>query len=60
MTPADEKRGLSLILKRCEALFEDLEFNAVREWKAAAPGRKAMWWGRRGASASSFSTDLAR
>ena len=42
MTPADEKRGLSLILKRCEALFEDLEFNAVKEWKAAAPGRKAI------------------
>ncbi len=30
------------IVKRCEALFEDLEFNAVKQWKAAAPGRKAI------------------
>ena len=30
------------IVKQCEALFEDLRFNAVREWKAAAPGRKAI------------------
>ena len=30
------------IVKRCEALFEDLHFNAVKEWKAAAPGRKAI------------------
>ena len=30
------------IVERCEALFEDLHFNAVKEWKAAAPGRKAI------------------
>jgi benzoyl-CoA reductase subunit C len=30
------------IVKRCEQLFEDLEFKAVKEWKAAKPGRKAI------------------
>jgi benzoyl-CoA reductase subunit C len=30
------------IVGRCEALFEDLHFNAVKEWKAAVPGRKAI------------------
>jgi benzoyl-CoA reductase subunit C len=30
------------IVARCQALFEDLHFNAVKEWKAAAPGRKAI------------------
>ena len=30
------------ILERCQALFEDLHFNAVKEWKAAVPGRKAI------------------
>ena len=30
------------IVKRCEVLFEDLSFNAVKQWKAAAPGRKAI------------------
>ncbi len=30
------------IVERCEQLFEDLHFNAVKEWKAAAPGRKAI------------------
>ena len=30
------------IVQRCEALFEDLNFNAVKQWKAAAPGRKAI------------------
>ena len=30
------------IVKRCQALFEDLEFNAVQQWKAAVPGRKAI------------------
>jgi benzoyl-CoA reductase subunit C len=30
------------IVKRCERLFDDLEFSAVRQWKAAAPGRKAI------------------
>ena len=30
------------IVARCEQLFEDLDFNAVKQWKAAAPGRKAI------------------
>src|ERR1700693_4480066 len=30
------------IMARCQALFEDLRFNAVKEWKAAEPGRKAI------------------
>jgi benzoyl-CoA reductase subunit C len=30
------------IVQRCEALFEDLHFNAVSDWKAAQPGRKAI------------------
>ena len=30
------------VVKRCETLFEDLDFNAVKQWKAAAPGRKAI------------------
>ena len=30
------------IVGRCEALFEDLHFNAVNEWKSGAPGRKAI------------------
>ena len=30
------------IVQRCEALFEDLHFNAVKQWKAAVPGRKAI------------------
>ena len=30
------------IVERCEALFEDLHFTAVREWKDAEPGRKVV------------------
>jgi len=30
------------IVQRCEALFEDLDFEAVKQWKAAEPGRKAI------------------
>jgi len=30
------------IVQRCEALFDDLHFNAVKEWKAQAPDRKAI------------------
>jgi len=33
---------LSDIVARCEQLFEDLDFNAVKQWKAAQPGRKAI------------------
>jgi len=29
-------------VERCQALFDDLDFNAVKQWKAAAPGRKAI------------------
>ena len=30
------------VVKRCTALFEDLDFNAVKQWKAEQPGRKAI------------------
>ena len=30
------------IIKRCEALYEDLNFTAAREWKAAEEGRKVI------------------
>ena len=30
------------IVERCQALFEDLSLNGVKQWKAAAPGRKAI------------------
>jgi benzoyl-CoA reductase subunit C len=30
------------IVERCQALFDDLDFNAVKQWKAAAPERKAI------------------
>jgi benzoyl-CoA reductase subunit C len=30
------------IVQRCEALFDDLHFNAVKDWKAAVPERKAI------------------
>jgi benzoyl-CoA reductase subunit C len=30
------------LVERCQALFDDLEFNAVKQWKAEAPGRKAI------------------
>ncbi|RIK97673.1 MAG: benzoyl-CoA reductase subunit C [Burkholderiales bacterium] len=30
------------IVDRCQALFDDLDFNAVKQWKAAVPGRKAI------------------
>ena len=33
---------LQEIVGRCESLFEDLHFNAVKQWKAAQPGRKAI------------------
>ena len=41
-TPAAEVPEVLRIVQRCEALFEDLHFNAVKDWKAAAPGRKAI------------------
>jgi benzoyl-CoA reductase subunit C len=30
------------IIEHCEKLFEDLSFTAVKEWKTAQPGRKAI------------------
>jgi benzoyl-CoA reductase subunit C len=30
------------IVERCQALFDDLDLGAVKQWKAAAPGRKAI------------------
>ncbi|MCO5099691.1 MAG: benzoyl-CoA reductase subunit C [Burkholderiaceae bacterium] len=30
------------IVERCQTLFDDLDFNAVKQWKAAGPGRKAI------------------
>ncbi len=30
------------IIKRCEQLYEDLDFTAPRDWKAAVPGRKVV------------------
>ena len=36
------EKTTSEIVARCEALYEDLKFTAVREWKAAVPGRKVI------------------
>ena len=44
-TMADTPAALSpvaALIERCQALFDDLDFNAVKQWKAAAPGRKAI------------------
>jgi benzoyl-CoA reductase subunit C len=30
------------IISRCDSLFEDLDFNCVKDWKAAHPGAKAI------------------
>ena len=35
-------RELEEILGHAQALYEDLDFKAVAEWKSAAPGRKAI------------------
>ena len=35
-------RGVGDVVRICEGLFEDLEFRAVKNWKAARPGRKAI------------------
>jgi len=39
---AANNAAVAAIVQRCETLFEDLHFNAVKEWKAAKPGRKAI------------------
>jgi benzoyl-CoA reductase subunit C len=41
-TPTVAPSATAAIVARCEALFEDLRFGAVADWKAAAPGRKAI------------------
>ena len=33
---------VAAIIERCQALFDDLDFNSVKQWKAAVPGRKAI------------------
>ena len=42
--PTEKPQGPEVlrIVARCEALFDDLHFNAVKDWKAAAPGRRAI------------------
>ncbi|MDP6709019.1 MAG: benzoyl-CoA reductase subunit C [Alphaproteobacteria bacterium] len=34
--------SLETIIDRCQTLFDDLDFENVKAWKAAAPGRKAI------------------
>jgi len=41
MVTATKPRVIEIV-ERCEALFEDLHFNAVKQWKAAEPGRRAI------------------
>ncbi|MCP5088696.1 MAG: benzoyl-CoA reductase subunit C [Rhodobacteraceae bacterium] len=36
------EKTVSEIVARCEALYEDLNFTAAREWKEAEPGRKVI------------------
>ncbi len=38
---ADIPRVIAIV-ERCQALFDDLHFTAVKDWKAAVPGRKAI------------------
>ncbi len=38
----DRNPDVRTIVARCQALFDDLDFKAVKEWKAAVPGRKAI------------------
>ena len=33
---------VAAFVERCQTLFDDLDFNAVKQWKAAVPGRKAI------------------
>jgi benzoyl-CoA reductase subunit C len=37
-----EPNDVAGIVERCQALFDDLHFRAVQQWKAAVPGRKAI------------------
>jgi benzoyl-CoA reductase subunit C len=38
----DSIGGTAAIVARCQALFDDLQFTAAREWKSAQPGRKVV------------------
>ncbi len=38
----DSTKTTAAIVARCQAIFDDLNFTAAREWKAAAPGRKVV------------------
>ncbi len=37
-----ERKATAAIVARCQALFDDLSFEAARAWKAAQPGRKVV------------------
>ncbi len=41
-TKTAEETSTASIIKRCQALYDDLDFTAAREWKAAEPGRKVI------------------
>jgi benzoyl-CoA reductase subunit C len=41
MTAAERPRVLDIV-EQCQTLFDDLDLKAVKAWKAAAPGRKAI------------------
>ncbi|HEX6137073.1 MAG TPA: benzoyl-CoA reductase subunit C [Casimicrobiaceae bacterium] len=38
----NDQTSVGAIVERCQALFDDLDFNAVKAWKTAAPRRKAI------------------
>jgi benzoyl-CoA reductase subunit C len=38
----DSTKTTAAIVARCQAIFDDLQFTAAREWKAAEPGRKVV------------------
>ncbi|HVJ74911.1 MAG TPA: benzoyl-CoA reductase subunit C [Casimicrobiaceae bacterium] len=42
MTTQPTAARTTAIIERCQALFEDLDLGAVKAWKAAVPGRKAI------------------
>ena len=42
MMGAPMSQTVPQIVERCQALFDDLHFTSVKEWKAAVPGRKAI------------------
>ena len=37
-----DMRSAGAIVERCQALYDDLDFGAVKQWKAAVAGRKAI------------------